>query len=74
MSSRRTDNIETLLEQLRFLQITNEALEEYKWTDIEMSGVSAPVIVNNNIQATMLKSMVPDPEWFDRDQTKFEDW
>ena len=39
-----------------------------------MSGVSAPVIVNNNIQATMLKSMVPDPEWFDRDQTKFEDW
>jgi len=22
----------------------------------------------------MLKNMVPDPEWFDGDQIKFEDW
>jgi len=39
-----------------------------------MSEIPAPVTVNNNTQATMPKSMVPDPGWFDRDQTKFEDW
>jgi len=39
-----------------------------------MSEVPAPVTVNNNAQATMPKSMVLDSEWFNRDQTKFEDW
>ena len=36
-----------------------------------MSGI--PALTNENIQAMMPKSMVPDPEWFDGDQTKFED-
>ena len=52
----------------------NEALEEYKQTDTEMLGVSAPVIINDNIQTIMPKSMVLDSKWFDRDQMKFEDW
>jgi len=38
-----------------------------------MSVTPALVITNNNTQAVMPKSMVPDTRWFDRDQTKFED-
>ena len=74
MSSRRTDNIKALSEWLGFLQIMNEASEEYKQIDTEMSRVPAPVIVNNNIQVTIPKNIVLDPGQFDRDQTKFEDW
>ena len=33
----------------------------------------APAMINKNIQASMLKSIVLDPGWFDSDQTKFED-
>ena len=68
------DNIEVLSEWLRSLWIENEASEEYKQTDTEMSEVSAPVTVNDNTQAIMLKSMVLNPGWFNRDQMKFEDW
>jgi len=39
-----------------------------------MSIVPAPATTNNNEQATILKSIVLNPEWFDRNQTKFEDW
>ena len=39
----------------------NKALEEYKWTDTEMSGAPVPVTVNDNIQAIMPKSIVLDP-------------
>jgi len=37
-----------------------------------MLGTPAPA--NKNIQTIMPKSMIPDPGWFDSDQTKFEDW
>ena len=37
-----------------------------------MSGT--PVPANENVQATMPKSIVLDPGQFDGDQTKFEDW
>ena len=40
----------------------------------EMSEVPTPAAINENVQAGMLKNMVPDPEWFDSNQTKFEDW
>ena len=33
-----------------------------------------PVPANENVQATMPKSIVLDPGQFDGDQTKFEDW
>jgi len=48
-----------LSEQLGSLQITEEALNEDKRTDIEMLTVPAPV-VNKNGQAGIPKNMVPD--------------
>ena len=43
---------------------------------MEMSAAPAPAAVANseNVQAGMLKNMILDPGWFDRDQTKFKDW
>ena len=38
-----------------------------------MFTVPALAITNNNGQAAILKNMVPDSGWFDRDRTKFED-
>jgi len=76
MSSRRTNDIEALSEQLGSLQITEEASSEYKRTDTEMSSAPAPAAVatSKNVQAGVLKNMVPDPRWFNGDQMKFEDW
>jgi len=63
MSSRRMNDIEALLEQLGSLQITEEASNEYKQTDTEMSAAPASVpAINKNIQVVMLENMVPDPE------------
>jgi len=41
-----------------------------------MSGTPAPgaVVASKNVQAGLPKNIVPDPGWFDGDQTKFEDW
>ena len=41
-----------------------------------MSGTPAPgaTTASKNVQAGLPKSMVPDPGWFDGDQSKFEDW
>jgi len=54
------------------LQITEEALSEYKQIDTEMSVAPAPA--NKNIQTVMPKSIVPDLGWFNGNQMKFEDW
>ena len=65
------------MERLGSLQINEEAsTEEYKQTDTEMSVAPATtaIAVNENIQAGLPKNMVPDPEWFDGDWSKFEDW
>jgi len=54
-----------------------EASDKYKQTTTEeMSVAPAPAAIANseNVQAGLLKNMVPDPGWFDGDQTKFEDW
>jgi len=68
------DNIEVLLERLRSLQITNKALEETcEQLDKKISTTPALVIMNNNEQTVTPKNIVPDPGWFNRDQTKFED-
>jgi len=76
MSSRRTEDIETLSEQLGSLQITKEVSTNDKQMDIEMSTAPAPIAVTGqeNIQAGLLKNMVLDPEWFDGNRMKFEDW
>ena len=75
MSSRRMNSIEALSEQLGSLQITEEALSEYKQTTTEeISTALTPVVtVNEDGQAEMPKNMVLDPGWFDSDQTKFKD-
>jgi len=77
MSSRRTNEIEALSERLGSLQITEEASDDYEQTTTEeMSVAPAPAAVatSKNVQAGLPKNMVPDPGWFDGDQTKFEDW
>jgi len=59
------------------LQINEEAsMDEYKQTDTEMSVAPATTAaaVSKNIQAGLPKNMVPDPEWFNGDRSKFEDW
>jgi len=64
MSSRRTNEIEALLERLGSLQITEDASDEYKQTTTEeMSVAPAPAAVTNskNVQAGVPKNMVPDP-------------
>ena len=74
MSSGRTNNIKALLEQLESLQIIKEASSNYEWTDTEMSVTPAPAAISENVQVGMPKNMVPDLEWFDGNQTRFEDW
>jgi len=59
------------------LQINEEAsTSEYKQTDTEISvaPATAAAAVSENVQAGLLKSMVPDPGWFNGDRSKFEDW
>ena len=75
MSSRRTNDIEVLLEQLGSLQIIEEASNEYKQTTTEemLTIPTLAVTVNENRQAEMPKNMVSDLGWFDGDQMKFED-
>ena len=65
MSSRQTDNIETLLEWLGSLQIEiSEESTSDKQTDTEMLVAPAPapmeVIGQENGQAGLPKNMVPD--------------
>jgi len=76
MSSRQTDNIEALSEQLGSLQITHKASTNDKRTDTEILVALALMAVTSqeNVQAGLLKNMILDPGWFDSDQTKFEDW
>ena len=72
-SSRRTNDIEILSERLGSLQVNEETSTNYKLTDTEISTAPAATSAVNE-SAGIPKSMVPDPEWFDGDQTKFEDW
>ena len=65
------------MERLESLQINEEvSTDEYEPTNTEMSVAPAPTAtaVSENVQAGLPKNMVPDPEWFDSDQSKFEDW
>ena len=49
MSSRRTNDIEALLERLGSLQITEEASNKYEQTDTEMSETPAQAMSNENV-------------------------
>jgi len=59
-----------LSEWLESLQINQEtSTDEYEPADTEMSGTPAlgAAVASENIQAGLLKNMVPDPGWFDGD-------
>jgi len=43
-------------------------------TEMSMAPATIAAAVSENVQAGLLKNMVPDPGWFDSDQSKFEDW
>jgi len=59
MSSRRTDDTEALLKQLRSLQITNKTLDEtMQQSDEAMFVVPVPMTMNMNKQAVISKNMV----------------
>ena len=68
------NNIKALSEWLGSLQIIEEASSEYEQMDTEMSVAPAPAAISENVQVGIPKNMVLDPEWFDSDWTKFEDW
>ena len=79
MARQSPDAIEALEEILGSLGITkdnisNKSIEPATSETEEMLTVPAPAVYNKNIQTMIPKSMVPDPEWFDRNKTKFEDW
>ena len=64
MSSRRTNDIEALLEWLVSLQITEEASDKYKQTtteEISVAPTPAAVANSENIQAGLPKNMVLNP-------------
>ena len=68
MSSQQTDNIEVLSERLGSLKITNKTSSKInRQLDKEMSIALALAMINNNVQAVILKSIVPDLVWFIRD-------
>ena len=54
------------------MKITKEASDDYEQRDTEILTVLATF--NENVQIVTPKNMVLDPEWFDNDQMKFEDW
>jgi len=59
MSSRRTDDTEVLLKQLRSLQITNKTLDKtMQQSDEAMFVVPVPMTMNMNKQAVISKNMV----------------
>ena len=41
---------------------------------MSVAQATTAAAVSENVQAGLLKNMVPDPGWFDGDQSKFEDW
>ena len=76
MAGQSSDAIEALEEILRSLRITKDNMSNQSTepaTPETEEILTAPVLAvyNENIP---MKNMVPDPGWFDRDRTKFEDW
>ena len=76
MAGQSLGAIEALEEILGSLRITednvsNQSTEPVTLETEEMSTAPIITVHNENIS---IKSMVPDPGWFDGDRTKFEDW
>ena len=78
MARQSLDTIEALEEILGLLRITKKNTSN-RSTEPAISEISGEMLIalavyNKITQAVMLKSIIPDPGWFDRDRTKFEDW
>ena len=43
-------------------------------TEMSVAPATMAAAVSKNVQTGLPKNMVPDPGWFDGDQSKFEDW
>ena len=56
---------------IRMTRITKDTSE--KSTKYIDNISTALAVYNETVQTVMLKSMVLDPEWFNSNQTKFED-
>ena len=65
--------LEEILGSLRITKdnISNQSTEPATLETEEMLTVSVVAMHNEN---AVIKNMVPDPEWFDGDRTKFKDW
>ena len=73
ISQYQDNDIKTLSERLESLKIMNEALGRIiEYTD-NMSVAPVPMQESKG-QAGVPKNMVPNPEWFNGDRMKFEDW
>ena len=72
MSANRENNIKILLERLGSLKIIDKASRSTNNYTSKISNISEQTY--KNIQPIVPKSIVLDPEQFDRDRTKFEDW
>jgi len=78
MARQSPNTIEALEEILGLLRITKYNVSN-RSTELAIPEISedmstAPAVHNKTAQVVMLKSIVPDPGWFDGDRTKFEDW
>ena len=76
MAGQSINTIKALEEILGSLRITednilNRSTEPATLETDKMSTAPALAVYNENIPT---KTMVPDPEWFDGDKTKFKDW
>ena len=65
--------LKEILESLRITKdnISNQSIEPATSEIEEM--LTAPVLAVHN-ENVPTKNMVPDPGWFDKNRTKFEDW
>ena len=67
--------LEEILGSLRITKdnISNRSIELVTLEIEEMLTTPAPAVYSENIQIMILKSMIPDLGWFDRNRTKFKD-
>ena len=59
---------------IRILADHKRSLRQLRTEEMSVAPAPAAVANSKNVQAGLPKNMVPDPGWFDGDQTKFKDW
>jgi len=74
MAGQSPDAIEALKKILGSLRITEDNISNRSTEPAIPETEEMSTVYNKNIQIMTSKSIVPDPEWFDGNRTKFEDW